>query len=207
VEKKPSLNLKVIIMTSTIKSFLLRTMRGSHRLPPAEASSSPAEASSSRGLPPSWDASANESARFPDVSSFRISASQQTQANFFKLPFEIRAAIYVEIWRTASLSQHIFFRRDAESGLLSWTHCRCISDFELDDSRQTRAQAFYDGIGGFSSLLPEATFYSPEWSHRLQSRWCDHWQCEDDMKDNQAHAKTGPRKDPFLPMLATCKRL
>ncbi|OBT80394.1 hypothetical protein VF21_00891 [Pseudogymnoascus sp. 05NY08] len=111
-----------------------------------------------------------------------MSTNPQTQSAFLTLlPPEIRDAIYLSLWRSHGLRQHIIWHGNDEDGR-HFCHWPCTTDFSVDDSLQRDIEELrirlgvYLGhnMGGFASRRdPEVSVLT----RRLQSPWINHWAC------------------------------
>ncbi|KAI1078552.1 hypothetical protein F5B20DRAFT_205762 [Whalleya microplaca] len=146
---------------------------------------------------------------------------------FNRLPPELRDAIYLELWRSAGLSQHIIYHEDfhrniepdyySENG--HFCHWPCTTEFDVMDDRQEALQVIRDKIP--TPQTETLIFDDQTWNPRLQSRWYNHWRCEETMleaykqageEEHKLPAFNGPcrapsKPSPYLPMLLSCKRL
>lgn len=102
---------------------------------------------------------------------------QLTSPLFSLLPREIRDLIYLELWKTSSLRQHITAERvhistypapPAQAKEISWHHVPCRTDPTADDVR-------FDSFRRSRNGSPEEAV----WLVRLRSEWCLHWVCEE----------------------------
>ncbi|KAI5920168.1 hypothetical protein F4810DRAFT_684280 [Camillea tinctor] len=141
----------------------------------------------------------------------------QDQSLFFRLPQEIRNAIYLEVWRAAGLSQHIIYHKDQSH----FCHWPCISDFSTEDDRQVALQEMRDRIP--DSQIEKEPFQMPdsEWVSPLYSTWYNHWRCErklfealramgediSELPTNNGPCRARATLSPYLPMLLSCKRM
>lgn len=163
-----------------------------------------------------------------------MSINPQPQSAFLTLlPPEIRDAIYLSLWRSHGLRQHIIWHGDNESGrhFCSWP---CTTDFSVDDSLQRDVEELRirqgvrlgHSMGGFASRRdPEVSVLT----RHLQSPWMNHWACGEraaevhgsdanwgfktaGMDCWKTHSSYGfkepvPSWSPYLPMLLSCKLL
>lgn len=122
-------------------------------------------------------------------------ANPQAQSPFFgQLPPEIRRLIYVALWRTAGLSQHIF----QQHGQLVRRRC-LVEDDTADDLLPD-----LDAVWNAARPLPDENLYSPEWFRHLFSskQWFNHWKCRESiyLQDEEATVAA-----PFQSMLLCCR--
>ena len=69
-----------------------------------------------------------------------MSIDPQTQSAFITcLPAEIRNAIYLELWRSAGLRQHILWHGEGNGGR-HFCRWRCEAEFEVDDEGAAAAK-------------------------------------------------------------------
>jgi hypothetical protein len=165
----------------------------------------------------------NESISAPGV---RQPEHEQRQSPFFdRFPREIRDAIYLELWRTAGLSQHVFWHEDQRNPEKS-KYCLwpCTAEFQVEDECEGELQRQLE-------VWPQGDrpqfMHSLLWHSRLHSHWFNHWRCEEDLLGAYENAGLGvdryegpstkfncpcrlndtlPRK-PYLPMLLSCKKM
>ncbi|OBT92177.2 hypothetical protein VE01_10051 [Pseudogymnoascus verrucosus] len=166
-----------------------------------------------------------------------MSINPQTQSPFLTrlltLPPELRDAIYLSLWRSHGLRQHIIWHGNDSSGrhFCSWP---CTTDFsaadnlqrDVDELRIRLGVRLGDNMGGFGpGKDPEVSVLT----RHLQSPWMNHWACGEraaevhgidanwgfqtaGVKCWKTHS-TGGRKElvpswsPYLPMLLSCKLL
>ena len=135
-----------------------------------------------------------------DLRPSRVALSASADAQpvsrlFSNIPAEIREMIYVELWRSAGLSQHIIYRRT----LRDMTHTPCLVDQVRDQDVR------------YARLMSSAGPSKQPWEARLQSEWCLHWQCQENSDAaKRAAGRDGTQlawKTPFLAALLTCKRM
>jgi hypothetical protein len=129
--------------------------------------------------------------KYPDQLRIQSTSSAQTMSPLFRLPAEIREAIYLALWRSAGLSQHILVHHGG------YTHAQCVTDHEAPDERQEELQRLWG-----AELESWTTVRSELWVRRLDSQWCNHWKCEE-----KAASRKISTRDPFLTMLLVCKRM
>lgn len=152
--------------------------------------------------------------------------NNQFSSPLFRLPAEIREAIYSELWLSAGTSQHIFWHEDkkdpSNSRCCLWP-CTTETDFSAEDSLQTQLEQVWE-----DHERPHSTLDCDKiWGARLNSRWYNHWACEERMlqachEDNITVEPSGSKgthsqcscvarptrhQYPYLPMLLSCKRL
>ncbi|EGY22673.1 uncharacterized protein VDAG_04111 [Verticillium dahliae VdLs.17] len=110
-----------------------------------------------------------------------MDANPQTQSAFITtLPREVRDAIYLELWRSSGLRQHILFH-SYESDCNARHFCRwaCTTDFCVEsplqqDIEQLRRDLDVPlGEDIEKNRDPRSTLYG----RRMQSPWLNHWAC------------------------------
>jgi hypothetical protein len=151
-----------------------------------------------------------------------MSINPQLQCSFAThLPRKVREAIYLELWRSSGLRQHIMWHPDYSDTIRSH-FCRwpCTTTYQVEDElqekieilRQQKNVPFGDDLT--STLL----------GRRLQSPWLSHWQCgehaEEAHKDatgnhitsgghcwkkSPLHDHDRSSKSAYIPMLLSCK--
>lgn len=142
----------------------------------------------------------------------RVEDDQHQSPFLSRLPPEIRNAIYLELWRTAGLSQHVFWHEACAAGFV----------FGVEDEREPQLEALWEAKGSPGTWLDDGL-----WHGRLASHWYNHWGCEEELLrqagldanrmparmkaptaqlDALRSVSTVARK-PYLPMLLSCKRL
>ncbi|KFZ06289.1 hypothetical protein V501_07569 [Pseudogymnoascus sp. VKM F-4519 (FW-2642)] len=166
-----------------------------------------------------------------------MSINPQTQSPFLTrlltLPPELRDAIYLSLWRSHGLRQHIIWHGNDSSGrhFCSWP---CITPFTVDDNLQRDVEKLRtrlgvrlgDNMGGYGpGKDPEVSALT----RHLQSPWMNHWACGERAAEvhgidanwgfqtagvkcwkthsTAGHKKLVPSWSPYLPMLLSCKLL
>lgn len=130
----------------------------------------------------------------PDLERIAYAAHPQHLSPLFgSLPAELRQLIYVELWRTGGLKQHVI------AHAAGYTYGGCISNQDGEDQRQVELLDLERHL----AKTPSGDFHSPLWARRLASSWGVHWQCEELSNYMLQRAEMGP----FLPILLACKRL
>ncbi|VUC27031.1 unnamed protein product [Clonostachys rosea] len=113
-------------------------------------------------------------------------ANPQSRSAFVtRLPREVRDAIYLELWRSIGLRQHIVSHRDQENGgpePPGWHFCRwrCITDFEVEDRLQQEIELLR--IEQAQDTEPSGLVYSIPYQKRLASPWHNHWACGEEIE-------------------------
>ncbi|CAH0003792.1 unnamed protein product [Clonostachys byssicola] len=113
-----------------------------------------------------------------------MSANYQLKSTFVtRLPREVRDAIYLELWRSNGLRQHIVSHRNhknADPEHPEWHFCRwrCVTDFEVEDRLQQEielleADQIIDDVG---------LTYNVPYQKRLASPWHNHWACGEEIE-------------------------
>lgn len=69
--------------------------------------------------------------------------AQEQSALLSRLPFEIRSAIYLELWRDAGLKLHTL-NHEKDGERRRFCTRPCITDFNVMDERQVALQALFD---------------------------------------------------------------
>ncbi|KAG7132983.1 hypothetical protein HYQ45_008780 [Verticillium longisporum] len=160
-----------------------------------------------------------------------MDANPQTQSAFITtLPREVRDAIYLELWRSSGLRQHILFHSyESDSNARHFCRWACTTDFCVESPlQQDIEQLRHDldvplGEDIKKNRDPRATLYG----RRMQSPWLNHWACGE--RAEKAHGfdaimgfltsrfcwkgKTVPGVEPevvpnvYMPMLLSCKAI
>ncbi len=148
---------------------------------------------------------------YPDPLSIKEKAHlHSSQSKFFQLPPEVRQTIYLELWRSAGLAQHIFLQ-DGQ-----YAHAPCITKHDVEET-----QNYFECLGIQKSWDVEVEDGLNK--RRLQSPWCNHWKCEEAIlraqkaegfgllgmsENNATSARPSPLVlSPFLAALLTCKQM
>ncbi|TDZ17560.1 hypothetical protein Cob_v009471 [Colletotrichum orbiculare MAFF 240422] len=150
----------------------------------------------------------------------------QTQSPFIiRLPREVRDAIYLQLWRSVGLRQHIIHHGIAgDKHFCRWS---CTTDFEVEDKLQQDLENLRIelGISLGEDIFRDREDNEPPYARRLQSPWMNHWPCGERAFDahginaiNGMITATGVcwKKDdrkkfqgswlsPYMPMLLSCK--
>lgn len=155
-----------------------------------------------------------------------MSAASQIQSSFVnRLPREIRNAIYLELWRSSGLRQHIILHGPwDDQHFCRW---RCSKEFEVQDELQQDIEDLRIQLQ--VTMGEDLTKYQHErvslYCRRLQSPWMNHWLCGE-----QAYEKHGLEavwgdttstlkcwkedgnieqvrrwSSPYIPMLLSCR--
>jgi hypothetical protein len=148
-----------------------------------------------------------------------MSVDSQTQANFITLlPYDIRAAIYKELWPSWTPRQHVVWHINTVEE--TKTHlCRepCTSKFHVQDELQEEIEAVrQEKQVPWGESLNDTTY-----RRRLESCWLNHWRCgellEKEVEEGldfyhntsigQCWCDKKPKRDQdaYLPMLLSCK--
>ncbi|KAL1841324.1 hypothetical protein VTJ49DRAFT_7161 [Mycothermus thermophilus] len=108
-----------------------------------------------------------------DMAALQLSANPQLASPFFtSFPAEIRNRIYLEIWKLASIRQHIVRTDPSEPGPTRWGHLPCITTLDVEDMRMDLYMA-----------VDRNDLDRRLWVRRLKSQWCLHWPCEEQGQD------------------------
>ena len=137
-----------------------------------------------------------------------------------KLPRDIRALIYHELWRSYGLRQHIqehWISRDAASGS-HLCHWPCTTPFTVRDPVQDDLEA----KARDTNLTLGQGFKDRPSCRAMQSPWLNHWPCGERAMDRYGArplrcittaatvcwkdgTSAGVGRAPYLPMLLSCK--
>lgn len=157
-----------------------------------------------------------------------MSIDPQTQSAFITcLPAEIRNAIYLELWRSAGLRQHIVWHGEGGDDGRHFCRWRCEAEFEVDDELQRLGESARRrhnvSLGARMAKLPDPETIAL--CRRLQSPWMNHWACGERAerehgldavrgfttseircwKKSKGAGERGPSWSPYLPMLLSCR--
>lgn len=108
-----------------------------------------------------------------------MSIHPQTQSAFVaRLPREIRDAIYLELWRSAGLRQHVVSHWDwhPEQSKATGAHfCRwpCDTQYQVEDDLQEEIEL----LRIQDNVQPGHNIKSVTYQMRLESAWLNHWKC------------------------------
>lgn len=139
-----------------------------------------------------------------------------------KLPREILDDIYLRLWESHGLKQHIFWHGMRPNK--HFCHWTCTSKFDVHDRLQRDIEELRVAHGvqlGDEIRNAESVPYS----QRLQSAWLNHWKCGEHAAAEHGNAalsgtRTSSTKcwlltetsrqrssvwSPYMPMLLTCK--
>lgn len=153
--------------------------------------------------------------------------SQSQSAFISRLPREIRDAIYLELWRSAGLRQHIIMCT-SDQGVYA-SRWRCFKEFETQDTLQKDVEKLMikHQVPPGGKLLRDQDDEAPILCRRLQSPWIDHWPCGEQaflkygigalfgfstwslkcFKKDGCIDKCEPWSSPYIPMLLICKTM
>ncbi|KAM0332534.1 hypothetical protein ACHAQA_002817 [Verticillium albo-atrum] len=158
-----------------------------------------------------------------------MASNPQTESPFItSLPRDVRDAIYLELWSTSGLRQHILFH-SYEQNWNARHFCRwaCTTKFELRSSLQRDIEQLRSDLNVplgediTGDQDPRAVVYG----RRLQSPWLNHWACGERAdrehgfdairsfntsrfcwKMNRADGeRAAPTPSAYIPMLLSCK--
>lgn len=158
-----------------------------------------------------------------------MSANPQTESPFVsRLPREVRDAIYLELWRSCGLRQHILRLGNMSNKQLC--HWQCTMEFDVHDELQRDIEELRVQLGiplgqDIRKCHDERSIL---YGRRLQSPWMNHWPCGDRaqkeygldpvrgfhtssfycwLNNRKKNEKDGDesRKSPYIPMLLSCK--
>lgn len=153
----------------------------------------------------------------------------QSGSSFFTIfPLEVRRNIYRQLWESCGIRQHIFATGDSHLAP-QLTHAECITDPDARDIRGDEVHrtcpydredipAQYDGPGDIDGAYDDITNDEDtfeDWSRRLNSKWFNHWACEERSRCSAASLPmrktygSGPNfhSSPFMATLLACKRM
>ncbi|PGH02830.1 hypothetical protein GX51_04442 [Blastomyces parvus] len=152
-----------------------------------------------------------------------MAMNPQAQSGFISvLPREIRDAIYLELWRSCGLRQHIVWHSDYtdanKSHLCRWA---CTTEYHVEDQLQQDIEALRKQL-----RVPLGHYMmNVEYSRRLKSPYLNHWACGEHAaklhgdeamctlalsgvtcsKKRQQGDNDAPARSPYIPMLLSCK--
>lgn len=149
-----------------------------------------------------------------------MSTNSQYQSSFvIKLPREIRNLIYVELWRSCGLRQHVIWHSD--QGNPHFCRWPCTTKYQVEDELQQELEVFRNEASVTLGQEMRNTVYG----RRLQSPWINHWACGERAEEahgldainnivtsgrgcwrrKRLHGHDSPSRDPYIPMLLSCK--
>ncbi|RYP58133.1 hypothetical protein DL769_009090 [Monosporascus sp. CRB-8-3] len=155
-----------------------------------------------------------------------MSAHPQTQCAFVhRLPREIRNAIYLELWRSCGLRQHILWHSDeADRHFCRWP---CAMEYEVQDELQRDIEELRSQLEVplGQELRPDRHEKIRLYCRRLQSPWMNHWPCGERAekehglaairspstatiicwRKNRESERNRPWSSAYIPMLLSCK--
>lgn len=124
-----------------------------------------------------------------------MSVNPQTESTFVaRLPREIRDAIYLEIWRSAGLRQHIVSHWDWDRELSKATgahFCRwpCDTQYQVEDDLQEEVEL----LRIQDNVQPGDSIKNVTYQMGLESAWLNHWRCGKSVEE--AHNMRDATKD------------
>ncbi|KAF5006784.1 hypothetical protein FDECE_6838 [Fusarium decemcellulare] len=152
-----------------------------------------------------------------------MSPDAQLESDFItRLPREVRDGIYLELWRSCGLRQHIVWHDDQADRIKShFCRWRCTTPFQVEDKLQEDIDALRIQLG----VSLGDSFSNKTYASRLYSAWRNHWACGERVEDvyggdgdvlestSRKHCwirrGLAPRGlstwSPFLSMLLSCK--
>ena len=165
-----------------------------------------------------------------------MSTNPQSQSPFItrllSLPPEIRDAIYLELWRSHGLRQHIIWHgQGSDQHFCSWP---CTTEYRVEDGLQHEVEELRcrlgvpvgENLGDYGLGRNEEV---TDLTRRLQTPWFNHWGCGERAwrehgldafsgfttsqiacwKESEGDEKKGgvATRSPYLPMLLSCKLL
>ena len=141
-----------------------------------------------------------------------------------KLPRELLDLIYVELWRSHGLRQHILWHGKWRNK--HFCHWPCTSEFDMKDKSQSDIEQLRSQLGvalGHDIKHTNHALARP-YCRRLQSPWMNHWSCGERAAATYGvdsirgfstgmctcpqvdkHQKSGSSWSPYLPLLLSCK--
>lgn len=149
-----------------------------------------------------------------------MSINPQSQSAFItRLPPEIRDAIYLELWRSCGLRQHIVWH--GEGGDRHFCRWPCTTRYDVDDELQRGSEGLRRRLG----VPLGQDIRAAACSRRLQSPWMNHWACGeraeqehgleairgfttseiDCWKKDPVDKQHVPSRSPYLPLLLSCR--
>lgn len=157
------------------------------------------------------------------------SLDPQSESRFIcRLPREVRDAVYLKLWRSCGLRQHIIWHEDKHDRT-SAHFCRweCTTPFTVEDKLQDDIDLIRARLG-----TPEGECFADKtYALRLFSAWKNHWACGqrigevygDDMdpgvslsssrslcwssRNMNVNAGVPIVKSPYLGILLSCKAM
>lgn len=156
----------------------------------------------------------------PDQTCIMVATDPQTQSNFItRLPYDIRAAIYKELWPSWGPRQHVVWHLDPSADeTKSHLHREpCISQFRVHDELQAEIEVLRQ-----EKQVPRGEpLNDVGYRQRLESCWMNHWKCGEWLDEELGEKRNffnntsvggcwcdeKPRRDrdTYLPMLLSCK--
>ncbi|TEA14158.1 hypothetical protein C8034_v003724 [Colletotrichum sidae] len=155
-----------------------------------------------------------------------MAPAPQTQSPFIsRLPREVRDAIYLQLWRSTGLRQHILYHGIAgDEHFCRWS---CTTEYEVEDKLQQDLEKLRTDLGVSlgKDMLRGRGDNKPPYARHLQSAWMNHWPCgERAFNEHDIQAIRGlttaygacwkkdgklklqdPWLSPYIPMLLSCK--
>ncbi|KAK2024425.1 hypothetical protein LX32DRAFT_569896 [Colletotrichum zoysiae] len=150
----------------------------------------------------------------------------QTQSTFIsRLPREVRDTVYLELWRSCGLRQHILWHGAAtDQHFCRWS---CNTEYRVEDELQRDIEKMRAELGVplGQEILRDRHDNAPLHCRRLQSPWMNHWLCGERAfeehgiaavrgsstsatlcwKRGRKNASHGPWPSAYIPMLLSCK--
>ncbi|KAK3315945.1 hypothetical protein B0H66DRAFT_560019 [Apodospora peruviana] len=154
----------------------------------------------------------------------KMAADLQPQSPFIaRLPREVRDLVYLELWRSSGLRQHIMWHQERRSDVNEAHFCRwtCTTEYDVRDKLQADIEALRVKQG---VQLGGKTIHSITHGRRLQSPWMNHWACGERAENTCGKEavngittsavftcwKKGydsSNKSTYLPMMLSCKAI
>ncbi|KAF4984198.1 hypothetical protein FDECE_17138 [Fusarium decemcellulare] len=114
----------------------------------------------------------------------------QSNSRFItRLPREVRDAIYLEVWRSYGLRQHIVSHWEWEGSEPIGAHfCRwpCTTEYEVEDKLQEEIDLYrIENNIPAGEGIPHVTF-----QERLMTPWLNHWRCSEAIEEDYGEEAT-----------------
>ncbi|KAK2043255.1 hypothetical protein LZ31DRAFT_595780 [Colletotrichum somersetense] len=102
----------------------------------------------------------------------------QTQSNSIsRLPREVRDTVYLQLWRSCGLRQHILWHGAATDQ--HFCHWSCNTEYRVEDELQRGVEKMRAELGVplGQEIMRDRHNNAPLYYRRLQSPWINHWIC------------------------------
>ncbi|KAK1999298.1 hypothetical protein LX36DRAFT_605313 [Colletotrichum falcatum] len=107
-----------------------------------------------------------------------MSSDPQTQSAFIsRLPREVRNTVYLHLWRSCGLRQHILWHgATKEKHFCRWS---CTTEYRVEDELQRDIEKMRARIATSlgQEIMRDQHENAPLYCRRLQSPWINHWLC------------------------------